>query len=921
MRSVLISAIGATIVVLLATLAPADEPDMSFQRSMDMLDVELKLQALKRLKDIGFFLSPQLADRYLKEQQNLAAEMKVAAVRDLNNVDAWKPEVSKVKAAEKAVLEKAAETWMIKILKKATAAEGDEKNGVMTFRQIYQQQADQLKFMRTDKARASAVLQYLEELTGNPELNLRSARMMNDGWRESMRQTYRGIIKDRTRLLEGVVKLEQQRMKVEAAMESLKWINKWTGRIEKLRQLEDAPGSLAYDEGEKRVLAYLKTRYPEASVDNGKLAFDEAKKLFNTAKGAYDKVKGLSADPNLKAHPKTVKMAQQFAVMAAVFKYSVGQVKKLPAAKALGPLFDVLDFYGEAIGLVSTVAQKMASVFARAEQDDLGLRGDNTWARIYNEQGEISKTNLFKAKGIQIASKRPSDGRLADRYYLVVAKEVIARGYATLSKAEYLRLERAVSAERIVMAVKETWRSIAGVAWEAVFGETTDTPFSTNAGSSYASKLKKNAAKQPFSDAQLLALAHNQTIEYKSAKWNVDKFVSRADTKLDSLADELAVRQALDSYSHAGIKKWWAFREVLGKYRVALSTRQILALFRAYGLTGDKALVERILKKKARERAARRLGVPMVGVPLVTIPSSTPEDVDTVSKKRRTARIEATVITGELAPGRYVAADVIWVLPTWAKGRHKIQRVMLSNGLHKVYNRITVPKNVDDKSFTVKVAVEILPDETHENTISAVGIGYFDIGKKKSRDPVEYMWVLKEGYPKRDPDNRKDWNWEHGNKQDNWYLQKIDFTHSSANVHLRRERGGKVEYDWKFSFSVSGTPPKKLYAGDTFTMSIKGNAGGEKKDYYVGAGMGIAVDGMYIVSDPPSHGRADRTGVTVGRSGSTGKVAESDSVTATIIVSDDHDSDLVLTVFLGGKGVTTQYVYQRVPVEPPAKDQ
>ncbi len=87
--------------------------------------------------------------------------------------------------------------------------------------------------------------------------------------------------------------------------------------------------------------------------------------------------------------------------------------------------------------------------------------------------------------------------------------------------------------------------------------------------------------------------------------------------------------------------------------------------------------------------------------------------------------------------------------------------------------------------------------------------------------------------PKRDPENRKDWNWQskwpRGKTAQAWDLQEIDFTNSSADVHRRQEVWGKVNYDWKFSFSVSGTPPEKLYAGDTFTMSIKGNAGGEKR--------------------------------------------------------------------------------------------
>lgn len=732
--NVIVVPIGVSLTNDVASTANTLDDNVSFQDADDLLDVELKLRAMRQLQARGFFIPPQLADKYLQEQQRLAEAMQSAAMQDMESIEVWSKAAADTAKAEKETVEKVMRTWLmkkaiaqIKSATKESESGSFDKDGWALL--VRKQQEDYLRFARDEKSKAAAVALFLEEYL----IDKQRGSKVTDGWRESMRQTYRGIVKDHNKLADGIVRLERERLQSHAALESMKLVGKWTKRIETLNKLSEGPVGYFQEEAEDKIVELLKAKYPDADIDNAKTAFDVARDIFGTAQESWQTVNNLSEDVNLKAFPETVALAQKCAVLGGAFKSTLTAAKKIPALEALGPAIDVMDFYVESINLIPTVTQKLGEMFAKAEQDVVGDRG--RWSAVYQATGaaDLYKSEAMSGCGLQIAYA----GNDPNRFYMLVPADVDSKGFVALSREEYDRLAAAVAAERIITAPSEASAGIASSVWAAVMGDTTLSPLSADANKTYLEDLKKKASLVPFKEKDLISLARGQAVEHGGRQRTGEDLLLRADTALASLADELAVREALPEYSHALKKKWWEFRELVRRHAVALTPKQIVRLFGGY-VNGGPGAAERTLAKLARERAARRLGIPKAGVPLVTIPSLDPELFDAV-KAGSTADIVATVIVSDLAPGRQVPADIIWTFPTWAKDQGKVDRVSLGNGVHEFKHHLSVPKRGADNEFIVKVAVEFPPDETHDQPIAdIVGEGRFQKLKTK---PVQFEFI------------------------------------------------------------------------------------------------------------------------------------------------------------------------------------
>jgi len=215
-------------------------------------------------------------------------------------------------------------------------------------------------------------------------------------------------------------------------------------------------------------------------------------------------------------------------------------------------------------------------------------------------------------------------------------------------------------------------------------------------------------------------------VSYEGAKWSAQRFATRADTEIELATLEMRVREALLRYSAADVVRWKEFRAVLESHGVALAPDRTIKLFNFFANVGQRDLLDRVLERIARERAQRRLGTPKVGVPIVESP---PDDE---MKPGSTVDLRAGVMVGGLKPGRTVEADLIWVMPTWAKSQDAMTGVTLTNGLNLFERKFRVPADVTQKPFEIKVAIEVKPGPYDEAPTTATGVGTFGFIPPKS---------------------------------------------------------------------------------------------------------------------------------------------------------------------------------------------
>ena len=546
-----------------ASAVRADEPDMAFQRSLDLLEVDMKLRILGRLRERELYIPPERVRRYADEKRELAAELNMDAGTDLRGIEGWATAAATVRKAEKESMLLVAEAWGKKILK---AAASDKKDNPGYLNAVREWEQQRLKWRSDKTCTASAVAASVEELARRCRQDHLGTR-----WQESACRIYRGAIKDRNRLVNRVVELDRLRLANEASLATLKLVQEKLDLVEKLQKLHKDPTGFLKEEAEKKIFERLTKRYPDTNMANVKWAWGKAKACFSSASSAYSKVSELDSDPALKAFPQTCSTAKKFAVLGAVCKGTIGVVRDLKIAEPLGPFLDVLEFYADGISLVPTVAQKMGKTFARYEQDAVGRRGrwgEDVYARVPYDN--LWKTDL-RAFGIEAATPQAVPDGAAKLTFLLVPKNVVPRGFATLSREQYVRLNSAVAAERLLKLLRD-YRPKGLLAREA------DADLTKAVGT--------EAKATPFGEEDQLALAQGHVVSYDGAKWSGQRFATRTDTEIDLATVEMTVREALLRYAAADVALWKEFRAVLKSHGVALAPDRTLKLFNFFANVG-----------------------------------------------------------------------------------------------------------------------------------------------------------------------------------------------------------------------------------------------------------------------------------------------------------------------------------------------
>ncbi|MBN1879877.1 hypothetical protein JW823_07175 [bacterium] len=166
---------------------------------------------------------------------------------------------------------------------------------------------------------------------------------------------------------------------------------------------------------------------------------------------------------------------------------------------------------------------------------------------------------------------------------------------------------------------------------------------------------------------------------------------------------------------------------------------------------------------------------------------------------------------------------------------------------------------------------------------------------------------LKEGHPVLNPGNKPEsaWNKLPGEGENRYWLE-VDYSATSASVHQRRERNGVVQWDWQYTFSASVDAPAVLLPGDTLTVTVNGQAGGEKKKGVCGQGLRVDLTGFSYEIDPPPEKPLKVLKAWVGHD------QDSDSLTLHLTVKDDA-KDLSIGLVLTGIGAISRWEWE--PVE------
>jgi hypothetical protein len=684
------------------TCVCADEQDMAFQKSRDLLEVDMKLRILGRLRERGLYIPAERVRQYAAEKRELASELGMAAGTDLEMIEGWAESAATVRKAEKESMLLVAEAWGKKIL---TAAVSDDKKNPGYLQALREWEQQRLKWRSDKTTTASAVAAHVEVLASRYKQD-----HLRTKWEENARRIYRGTMKERGKLVDRVIELDGLRLANEASLATLKTVRDQLGRVDLLQKLKKDPTGTLMAEAEKEVFARLTKRYPDANMANITWAWGKAKGCFSDASTAYGKVSELDSDPGLKAFPQARQTAKGFAVMASVYKNTLGVVKDLEIAKPLGPFIDVLEFYGEGMNLVPTVAQKVSKALVSFGRDPVNRTG--AWVAVYDQ---TPHDNLFRTDlrhfTVEIATPQTLPDGAAQTYYLLLPKDISRDGYEPLNQQQYLRLRGAIADERIASILRD-YRG--------------QGMLSSSADEDVVKAVRTIATKTPFNEVQQLTLAHEFGVEYRGTLWSAPRFAERADTEIDLAVREMILRESLHRYTDNDMVLWRQFCATVESYDVAFAPDRFCRLFNFFASGGSRAILERRLKKLARERAKRRLGTPTVGVPSVEIPP------DNEARAGEQVVLRATVIVGGLAPGRTVEADIIWLMPDWARSKDALTSVTLKNGLNPFERKLNVPANVVQEPFEVEVGVEVRPGPYDEKPVTAGGIGYFSFGEPET---------------------------------------------------------------------------------------------------------------------------------------------------------------------------------------------
>ncbi|HYF50127.1 MAG TPA: hypothetical protein VEJ63_12025 [Planctomycetota bacterium] len=694
--------------------------DMAFDKTMELLHVQSKLNVLKRFRENEFFIPETWLRLYLDEQQALNNELSNGNKVDIEVLEDWVSETEKVEDAEEDTIEKLAVDWGSKTLKALTEGAGEEdaeNKGILTvLREYNQKMAD---WRLRDKRKAFEVAVYVRdtlaalqpELKGLPQGPLTDAERE---WRSSVRALYRGALKDRQDLAFGIKAIERERMYLAGCVKAMKEVNAGLELLEKATS-EDGKFDKVLDKAKDLSTKYLQDRYggdDEATKENIKSSVEKVAGVIKKSKETWEKLSELDKDPLLKANPVALKTCKRLALFSAFFETTIENAKDLTVLAPIKPLFEILDYYAKALALVPKFAQAMQGFVNKVSQDYVDTTLLGAWNVIPGNNDRLERTSLMVHYNLQIAMRGDGANR---RYFMLVPEDVAKDGYVLLSQEEYDRLAQAVADERMIFGRKEASRGIVDYIKENGFYYTF-TPaevLSSSPSPAYIEDLKKKARKVPFKEKDLDALARGQAVEVHGRKWTAEQLRARCETEMDLLADEFAVRLALPKFTRESMDEWRKYKGVLAEFKVALTTEQIMRLFTFYESSGSNAEhVRGFLKKTATERALKRRGAARIGIPLISV-----EPYEAKLQPGKSVKIVAYCVVSDLAPGREIDGTLQWTLPEWA-GAVPSQTIKIRNGQIRVERSITIPAKTLNPKFEAKVTLRI-PLEEGESVAEA----------------------------------------------------------------------------------------------------------------------------------------------------------------------------------------------------------
>lgn len=697
---------------------PIQDPD-ALERSLNMLHIEWKLNVLETYyAQARFYIPATWPNRLQDEYRKLAAEAGSASDARLKNIDQWLEASRENDKNETLEMYKLVEERIGK-LAKALKDEAEGKKLAMEW--------DSYKL--GTKKTALEVARFMEGMTSR-------VRLVNKGpesdpslaefsrrWEENARRIYRGSIADTDSLITSIAQHENTRKQIETRLAYLKGVEEALEWSSAVRGIIDDPSGKAVEKLEEfaqaKALEWMKSRYHDIDDAAFKKTWGDAKGILTEVASLRETLKGYDEDPALRQNPTALSMVRKCALIGAIYKQTLGQLKKLPGAQIAGPLFDVLDFYGQVLGMVPEIARRMLNLVDKTRQGH--KIGALDVFSVVKEAQLLWEDQRMRDLGLQIAVDTQTDETSPQaRYYMIVPREVIPRGYATFTRDEYLKLCESIAYERFINAPKEAWRGPYNWAKDFVFGDRNTDVTSANVSTAYLDELSAKSKKTPFTPADLIALAQGKSVSLGDRTWNHQTLAEAADSELDTRASEMLLRKSTGKTPSDVRAAWYSYLALLRQHQVALSPQQILNLFSHYqGSDNGAAHVSKYLDALSKERVSRERGVPAVGVPVILLPKGPTVEAG------KTTNLTADVIVSNMAAGREVDGTARWELPKWAPPVPD-QPVKIRNGINQVTSPLTVPKGIDLKPFEVKVKVTF-PADDGENAVARAAAAASDM--------------------------------------------------------------------------------------------------------------------------------------------------------------------------------------------------
>ncbi|MBI4243989.1 MAG: hypothetical protein HY606_07860 [Planctomycetes bacterium] len=748
-RHVIILAIFFTFTVAnsaaVSPLKQSDDNELAFTKSMELLEIQMKTKVLHILLERGFYVPIKLLKTYYDEQGKLNDELSSAMDRDMGVSFEWLDQIQKVGEAESSIMLKTAE-WTLGKLKEIAKGELKEKKQVETVIEGTEKISKALKESmelekkiikwKSNKAWSSYdIAVYVYDVIDARLQN----RQLGEKLDKSLLKLFRGAIQDRKNIVGGIKALDEQRMLIDARLKTLASLESKMKVIEFLNKDHvDKVKDFITDQ----LIKYAKERYiiedQEIFEKNVKSVINESVSLVQKVWSTASDLKELDKDRILSTNPTALKFAKGFVKLGLLYELTLKVLKKIPGADKLGPLFDFLEYYGEAILLVPKVAQKMAVMVDRMDQGYLGYRKMSAWADLPDPP--YLSTSLMNHFQLQIAtSGEINEEQENARFYILVPKELNSNKYLEFNKGQYDRLAQALADERIIFGREEASGSYWKLFKDRISGTRTDSPLSPEADEDYLKELTIAARKLSIEDKDMVKLASGQEIDYKGGKWTAEKLRNRCETEITLMARELLIRESLKEFDVGKLEQWQNFKALLTQNKVVFNQDSIFKLFGYYVTQGD-AKIKDFLKYRAKELAKKRGGRIEIGIPLVTIPPSDKVKPDTK------VELAADIITGGLAARAEISGELTWILPEWAKEKEQKQNVQLRNGAILVKTDLFIPKAVDKKPFQLTVKLNIPATETRD-AIEAAGEGTFEFEEAIVLPPPQVEVILKDNKP------------------------------------------------------------------------------------------------------------------------------------------------------------------------------